>query len=82
VVVKVGRRRKWNVWDAVVIVLIVASSLVYYETTKLRATEGIHTFYSDAEIIAVNSLAWVLLWALVSGYVVSFILRKAKAMNG
>ena len=77
-----GRRRKWNLWDAVVIVLIVASALVYYETTKLRATKNIHTFYSDAEIIAVNSLAWVLLWALVSGYVVSFILRNAKAMNG
>jgi len=76
-----GRRKKskFNKWDVIVLFLIVALGIGLFYTYMERATDGIESYFSNAKMIFLSSLFYVGFFALVTGYVVSILLKKANS---
>jgi len=69
-------RSKFGKWDYIVIFLIFISGYLLYYTYQLRAEGGLATYYSDGNIIMLSTVAHVIFFALITGYVISKILSK------
>jgi len=73
-----AKKKRLGMWDYIVWVLMAVTFGVLYYTYRLRAVNGIESYYSNPTIIFINSFAYVFAFALVTGYVVSKILQKTK----
>jgi len=66
-------RKKYD-WNNAVL-LIVVFGAIYYITTLFRASYG---WFENGTFIAINSIAWILFFGVVTGVVVSAIVSKLK----
>lgn len=62
----------------VIIGLIILLSYLYYQTESARATNGINSYLSNLGLISQSSFFYIMLFGLVSGFIIAKILGGKK----
>lgn len=77
-----GRRKKVGIrkWEYLIWGLMLISGAALYYTNKLRA-DSMGGYFSDGALITWNSIAYVVFFGLVTGYVVGSIVSRANGRH-
>ena len=73
-----ANKKGFDVWDTVVILLIIISFLAYWQTNSIRAEHGMDSYWSDPWVITINEFSDNLAGSLLMGYVIGVLINRKK----